>query len=415
MNKISYLCAFALLCSCAKVQEDGLVLVQIQDRNGISETVSVPERLQVYSGVDFLSSQPYKEVLRVYRTEGQSHSILTTYHPNGTPWQYLEAKEMRAFGTFREWFSNGVQQIEAKVIGGIADLSFGGQKSWLFDGISKVWDEEGRLSAEIPYDKGALSGATVYYYSSGAVKHEIPYVQDLIQGEVCEFWEDGQVKSKSGYVNGIKQGKSVAFWPGGELCWEEEYDQGLLKDGRYFYPGQELISEVKNGEGVCAHFEEKRLAELREIRRGIVEGLIKVFDQKGHITEQYHVKDGKKHGEEIFYYPDSSNPKISIFWDADTIHGTVTTWYSNRQMQSQREMVRNKRIGSSLGWYRDGSLMLVEEYDNDRLEKGKYFRKKAREPISTVTNGNGTATLYDEEGVLLHKVQYLKGKPIDPD
>jgi antitoxin component YwqK of YwqJK toxin-antitoxin module len=407
--------AFILLSSCAKVQEDGLVLVQIQDRNGISETVSVPERLQAYSRVDFLSSQPYKQVLRVYRTEGQAHSLLTTYHPNGSPWQYLEAKEMRAHGAFRQWFPNGVQQIEATVIGGVADLAMGSQKSWLFEGISKVWDEEGRLVAVIPYEKGALSGTSVYYYPSGGIKEEIPYSQDSVEGEAREFWEEGQIKSKSFFSGGKKQGESVSLWPNGDVCWKEQYRDGLLWEGRYFLPSQEMVCEVKEGEGVSACFEGKRLAQLCEIRNGKVEGLIQIFDEKGKLASQYQLKDGKRHGEEILYYPGGQSPKLSISWDADTIHGTIKTWYENNQLQSQRDMVRNKRVGSSLAWYRDGTLMLVEEYENDCLEKGRYFRKKGRDPVSTVTNGTGIATLYDEEGALLHKVQYIKGKPIDPD
>lgn len=176
-----------------------------------------------------------------------------------------------------------------------------------------------------------------------------------------------------------------------------------------------MMCEVKEGEGVSAYFEGKRLAQLCEIRNGKVEGLIQIFDEKGKLASQYQLKDGKRHGEEILYYSGGQSPKLLISWDADTIHGTIKTWYENNQLQSQRDMVRNKRVGSSLAWYRDGTLMLVEEYENDCLEKGRYFRKKGRDPVSTVTNGTGIATLYDEEGALLHKVQYIKGKPIDPD
>jgi antitoxin component YwqK of YwqJK toxin-antitoxin module len=230
-----------------------------------------------------------------------------------------------------------------------------------------------------------------------------------------EFWEEGQIKSKSQYVNGQKQGERIAFWPGGELCATEEYDRGLLRKGRYYQPSQELIAEVNQAEGVCAHFDGERLVKLCEIQRGVVEGLMKVFDEQGQISSQYHLKEGRRQGEEVFYYPGTLKPKISLSWDADTLHGAIRTWYSNNQQQSEREMVRNKRTGPSLAWYRDGSLMLVEEYESDRLEKGRYYRKKGRDPVSTVTNGNGVATLYDEDGVLLHKVQYIKGKPIDPD
>ena len=118
-----------LLCACHPAkQEENLVLIQIQDRNGLSETISNPDRLVTYDKIDFLSSQPYQKVLRVFRKEGQNRSVITTYHPNGSTWQLLEAKEMRAFGTFREWFPNGAKKIEATVIGGSADLTPGAQE-----------------------------------------------------------------------------------------------------------------------------------------------------------------------------------------------------------------------------------------------------------------------------------------------
>jgi hypothetical protein len=59
--------------------------------------------------------------------------------------------------------------------------------------------------------------------------------------------------------------------------------------------------------------------------------------------------------------------------------------------------------------------MLIEEYENDILLQGQYFKKNKADPISTITQGNGLATLYDEHGIFLRKVIYQKGKPIDPE
>ncbi|MBX9744903.1 MAG: hypothetical protein K2X08_06820, partial [Chlamydiales bacterium] len=103
-----FLIASLLLCSCQKPQPvNDLVGIQIQDRNGLSETISIPEKLETYGKIDFLSSQPFKKVIRVYKKEGKNHSIITTYHPNGIVWQYLECQDMRASGLYQEWFSTG--------------------------------------------------------------------------------------------------------------------------------------------------------------------------------------------------------------------------------------------------------------------------------------------------------------------
>src|SRR3990167_652761 len=152
-----------------------LAFIQIQDRNGLTETISNPTRLQQYTSIDFASAQPYKKVLRVFKEHGKNRSKITTYYPNGTLFQYLEAEEMRANGPYYEWFANGQIKIEAKVIGGTADIAPSSQSDWLFDGLCKAWDEKGNLIAEISYDKGALNGKNTYFFSSGCIEKVLPF------------------------------------------------------------------------------------------------------------------------------------------------------------------------------------------------------------------------------------------------
>ncbi len=212
--------------------EETLVLIQVQDRNGLSETISSPDRLATYEHTDFSQPQPYKKVLRTFRKEGKNRSIISTYHPNGTPWQMLEIKEMRAFGAFVEWFPNGRKKLEATVIGGDADLTGVAQDSWIFDGLCKVWDEQGRAMAEIPYEKGALSGTALYYYPSGAIEKKRPYVRDRLEGIAEEFWETGAVKAFGAFQQGVPDGLAKGFWIDGTLRYEETYEKGS-SDGSF--------------------------------------------------------------------------------------------------------------------------------------------------------------------------------------
>jgi antitoxin component YwqK of YwqJK toxin-antitoxin module len=422
LRKIS-ISLLAILCAChAGKHKDDLVLIQIQDRNGLSETISNPDRLVTYSCTDFLSPQPFKKVLRVFRKEGQNRSIITTYYPNGSTWQMLEAREMRAFGAYREWHSNGTKKIEATVIGGNADLAPGAQDSWLFDDTSLVWNENGQLLASIQYDKGALSGTSTYYYPSGATEKTVPYIRGRIEGQLNEFWETGAIKAAFSFADGCKDGLGTSYWPNGSPCCEEEYEQGLLKTGCYWDPAHQLTAQVSNQTGFRALFDSNRLVQLFEIRKGIAEGLVQNFGVSGDLVSTYYLKNGKKQGEEIEFYPrsDTANeasatPKISVTWDQDMIHGIAKTWYPDGKIESQRELVRNKRCGVCCAWYRDGSLMLTEEYDNDELINGKYFRKNQLDPVSSICSGNGTATIFDGEGSFIRKISYQNHKPIDLD
>lgn len=400
--------------------QDTLALIQIQDRNGLTETISNPDRLINYETVDFLSSQPYKKVFRFYKKDQKNRSRITTYHPNGFIHQYLEAEEMRAQGSYREWFPNGQLKIEAKVIGGTADLTADAQEDWVFDSVSHVWDEQGHLVASIPYEKGVLQGKSIYYYPNEVVQREVPFEKNRLEGTLLEYWPNGKIKSQIAYKRGMKDGESQGFFEEGALSWKEDYSQDRIRKGSYYNKTGDLISEIINGGGFAARFEEGGLSFI-EYRIGLPDGVIRKFNNNNELVRTFCIKNGMKQGEEIEYFlaseTEGGSPihKLSIQWNENRIQGCVKTWYNNGQIQSQREYSRNQRMGPSLAWYRDGTLMLYEEYEEDRLISGQYYKIQKKEPVSSVAGGNGLATLFDQNGIFLRKVYYQKGKPVDPE
>ncbi len=422
MKRFLFLLVLAATACHRAASQDPLTAIQIQDRNGLTETISNPDRLVAYESANFLSAQPYKKVLRVYKAEGKNHSKITTYHPNGMIWQYLEAREMRAHGPYREWFSNGQLKIDAYVVGGTADVAPGTQNDWLFDGISQVWDDQGNLIAKISYDKGSLEGPSLYFFPDGSVEREIPFVKNRMEGIATEFYLEGQLKSKVAYQRGAKEGESLVFFENGQIARSEEYKEGLLLKGTYYNPLGKEISAVDNGGGFQAIYENNALT-VFEFRMGKPDGTVKKLTPSGELQRVYSLKNGRKQGEDVEYYlpseldtsldKDRPLPKLSLHWNENTVHGAVKTWYPNGMRQSEREYCRNKKQGAALAWYRDGSLMLVEEYEGDRLVKGQYYKMSGKEPVSAVVNGNGIALLYDEQGSFLKKVAYSKGKPVD--
>lgn len=428
--KIALLCVCGLIwhgCTNALPVQEQLVSIHIQDRNGLEETISTPERLQVWEQCDFLAPQPYKKIFRVSKMGGKHHSKITTYHSNGMPWQYLEVQEMRALGAFREWFANGQLHIEAHVVGGTADLSPVAQTSWLFDGMNSVWNEEGALIAMIPYEKGLLHGVSHYYYPSGRCHKEMPFQRGALHGSLLVYWENGTLQSKTEYQQGICSGLSLGFWSQGNPSWIEEYEHGLLERGVYYdVQGQER-AEVYLGTGQRALFEGEELSQLVEFQHGVPEGLVQCFARNGELASSHRVKQGKKQGEERLYFLShevrseraydrhevaSPQLKLSVQWEGDLIQGLVRTWYATGTLQSQSEWVQNQKNGASCAWYCDGSLMLVEEYQQGELVEGSYFRRGQSDPVSRVMQGHGTATFHDEAGLFVKKVVYQNRRPL---
>jgi antitoxin component YwqK of YwqJK toxin-antitoxin module len=422
MKILFHILLFILLTSCvskSSKSSDVLVSMQLVDRNGFSETISSKERLSYFASTDFSLPQPYKKVLRVFArdNQGRSASRISSYHDNGHIWQYLEVVDGRAQGFYREWHANGKMKIEASVIEGMADISERAQASWLFDNKSQVWNEKGNLVAEFFYDKGMLEGASQYYFSNGQLEKKIPYFHNELHGEVLIYSEKGSLIEKTRYVRGKKAGLSERFFKNGVLCFREAYDDGLLKKGSYYNPQGEQLSQVHDGSGLVAYFQDNTLHSFTEYHDGVIDGKVSIFYPDGNLRTTYYLQEGKKNGEECEYYPvkmtsEILRPKLALTWHDDVLQGITKSWYENGTLESQRELDKNKKNGLSFAWYRDGSLMFMEEYDFDQLLKGSYFQKGEKNPISTIEGGNGVATLYTREGFFSKKIPYEKGKPV---
>jgi antitoxin component YwqK of YwqJK toxin-antitoxin module len=210
----------------------------------------------------------------------------------------------------------------------------------------------------------------------------------------------------------------MRYWKEDQIAAEENYCDGLLMQGRYYDPCNQLVAEINEGSGFRALFGKTNVAELQEYRHGVLEGEVRLLDSKGLAARIYHIKKGLKSGEEIEYYqkpgPQSKRvPKISINWFDDKIQGLVKTWYDNGVQESQREMSNNARNGLATAWYRDGSLMLIEDYDRDKIIRGEYYKKGEKIPVSLINGGKGMATLFDADGNFLKKVNYINGTPLD--
>jgi antitoxin component YwqK of YwqJK toxin-antitoxin module len=400
------------------ILEPNLTSINIIDRNGLTETINNTERLEQYSLVNFLQPQPYQKVLRIYSrdAEGNIPACITSYHPNGYPHKYLEVMNSRACGEYKEWYPNGNLKISASVIEGVADIVEGSEKTWVFDDCNQVWDENEALQASILYAKGDLQGTSMYYHSNGNVWKSMPYVQNQLHGTVEIYLCDGALLQTTSYCNGVKEGKSMRYWNQDNIAAEEDYCEGILYTGDYYNSCGENIAHIEEGNGTRVIFGKETVVELQEYHHGIPDGKVQQLDRYGRVHSFYHIKNGCKHGEEVEHYEavrlqQKLTPKLSIMWSDGNIQGMTKTWYDNGVQESQREISSNKKNGHSTAWYRDGSLMLIEEYEQDHLIRGEYYVKGEKFPISTVDDGKGTVTLFNSDGTLIRKIEYRKGRP----
>lgn len=419
------LLSLVILASCSAARNydcieiiPNLNCINLVDREGMTEMVRTPDRLKQYENVDFLKPQPYQKVMRVFARDpsGNVSAIITQYHANGYPKQYLEVLNSQASGKYKEWYANGVLKVEATIIGGSADINTAAEKSWLFDGISSAWDENGTLIARIEYSKGDLCGVSTYFHSNGKIWKTIPYSANRVHGTLSLYLENGDLLQQTEYDAGNKTGPSLRYWKPGVIASDEFYLKGKLQKGAYFDLNGNLVAKIEDGNGLRATFGKDSINELQEYKNGVLEGEVKVFNPDGKIARIYRMRNDQRHGEEVLYYPEKllngePIPKMSLIWFQGKIQGLVKTWYDNGIMESQRTVSDNERNGLATAWYRDGNLMMLEDYDQGKLVRGDYYRKKEKQPVSQVSEGKGTVTLFDSEGNFVRKINYLNGKP----
>lgn len=420
---LSLLCIFFLVTGCAANRTPvepapppppKLLSINLVDANGISETISHPERIKQYEEVDFLKCQNYKKVMRIYARDsnGCMTAKVTSYHPNGQPKQYLEVLNGRAYGEYKEWFDNGQLKVSATVVSGEPDITEAAEKTWLFTGISTAYNNCGQKIAEISYTGGALNGLSNYYHPSGKIWKILPYSQGMLEGTAQIYRDNGDLLQTTEYTQGEPNGLANRYWSPCQLASEECFNCGKLLSGRYYDTDGTLITEVQNGNGKRTLFGKNTVAEIIQIKNGVPEGKVEKYNAKGDCVSTYMIKNNLKHGEEHVFYPGLPlKLKLSVNWYEGKIRGLVKTWYPNGQIESQKEMSDNQRNGFLTSWYLDGSLMMMEEYEKDKLVKGEYFRKGDKSPITEVIQGEGTVSLFDPEGHFIRKVPYHLGKP----
>jgi len=398
---------------------DNLVCINIVDQDGLSETIGNQERLSQYEDVDWLANHPYQKVMRIYGRDqkGNMGAYITSYHENGQVKQYLEVMNGRASGAYREWYENGQLKVETAIVGGEADITIPAEKTWLFNGCNRAWDDEGRLVAEVQYSKGDLEGISTYFHNNGNVWKKVPFHKNEIHGVSEIYLQDGTLLQATQYCNGKRHGQAYRYWNGQKIAADEMFDSDLLVWGRYYDQCGKIVSQVSEGTGYRVLFGRNRVGELHEYHNGVQDGEVKIYDENGTLASIHHIKNGIKHGEEVEYYPLRHGethliPMLSVNWYEGKVQGSSKTWYRSGVQESQREMSNNKKNGISTAWYKDGSIMMIEEYEHNKLVKGEYYQRNEKSPISRLENGEGTAMLYDGEGNFLNKVIYYSGKPM---
>ncbi|MBV9787237.1 MAG: toxin-antitoxin system YwqK family antitoxin [Chloroflexi bacterium] len=203
-------------------------------------------------------------------------------------------------------------------------LSRSRYRSGKLDGMTVLYDEQGRLAQQICYAEGQLHGPmTVYaagvqqtlvtfergkkhgqmiaYDAQGRPTMISEYERDLLDGEL-RLYKDGSLQAVVTYRGGVQHGRSTAYHPSGQESLVASYANNLL-DGEsmlYTETGQlAKTSQYREGrlEGaVIEYYLSGTVRTHATYHDDKLDGIAYLYDEQGRLQEKTHYRNGEPVG-----------------------------------------------------------------------------------------------------------------------
>ncbi|EGU36374.1 hypothetical protein VII00023_01805 [Vibrio ichthyoenteri ATCC 700023] len=195
---------------------------------------------------------------------------------------------------------------------------------------------------------------------------------------VTVYFQGGNIVNFKGTFNSgdISTGKSVGEY-------EIYHDNGhLLSTGSRNAKGQyEGLTRLYNDEGV--------LTQEATFVAGKEEGVGRRFYPSGAVEEEYTILGGERVGEDVHYYEDGNVWQRHRFIDGKA-HGIQKTFYRDGSLRQLSTRAMGQRQGEHTNYYENGQISYQVTYLNDQP--------------------TGVALSYQEDGVLQLEVTFKNGK-----
>ena len=173
--------------------------------------------------------------------------------------------------------------------------------------------------------------------SYGGNQRRFTFHAGLVEGIEEIYRQDGALLETVEHHRGERSGRAVRYWTPDLYAAEEHWSKDQLVSGIYRDMDGDVVGEVAMEMAGELFFDDDYTRALQEYTDGRPDGEVRLFDETGQISNFYRVKNNKKSGEEIVYYPGSMKQKLSgeididpqpqllITWNDDIIHGVTKT------------------------------------------------------------------------------------------
>ena len=305
------------------------------------------------------------------------------------------------------------------------------------------------LKAEYHYENGKLSGLYAYYDSTTRNKVVEEYYEKGLRTGAMKFYDSasGNLTGVVNCLNGDRNGDGIYYYSNGktkakgiykddrkEGDWEFYYDSGEIKSVEHYSKGL-ADGPYKSFDSVT-----HRLYLEGQYANDLPIALFKVYSvQTGELYITVPYERGKVNGEECFY--DNGKKKHIVTFKDGIKNGRDVEYYKEQPeiKKSEGYNANGKKTGEWKTYYMNGSLGILEHFDEDKLSgvvisydsatgyktnEGtfvndmrngavKYYTKGTKNVylIETYKNDSmeGAVTGYYENGDIKYKGNYLNG------
>ncbi len=260
-------------------------------------------------------------------------------------------------------------------------------------------------------------------YEDSRLSHYGPLdADDQPQGNYYYYHDNGALMLKARFEHGIPVGTFEFF--------NSTNDKIYKKLSFMDEEGSRRVEEL-------FYYSGERMERSTTLDETLIDTLVTYY-RDGSLKETIAVKDGKRHGQDIAYFP---NGKIRFIgnYALGKANGEFKNYHRNGKIESEYTYVNDIQQGKRINYYADGSIQSTynvkdDNYDgpyeeffpNGKLsEKGTYKKGVSVGELNYYyTNGtventvtldesgreNGKGTLYDIDGKKYHETEFVSGE-----
>jgi antitoxin component YwqK of YwqJK toxin-antitoxin module len=280
--------------------------------------------------------------LKVYDEEG--NLLSTTKYVDDMP--VMDAQETAKLDIKREYYDNAKEK------------SIGSYKNGVPEGVTRYYDESGKVVSAKLFKEGLLLGEGVVdglglkqgkwkeFHETGELRAEGAYVNNKRVGPWKFYFKNGQAEQNGTYADGKPDGKWTWYFQGGGLRREENYYKGL-----------------EDGESVEYNDSGKVVTKGSYIE-GEKEGLWEY--ENGDFKEVGSYKAGSQEGEWKAFYNDGK-PLYEVKFLGNRMIGKYLSYWPNGKVKEFGKYTDGNREGDWIRYSEDGTQYLVITF-KDGLE-----------------------------------------------